>query len=118
MTSKKKTQSNWKDYAPEPDAYERKNFEDKDGIPRTVLLPKGEKDLKAGIPLSLDLKPLYGHMPESFQKSLYESLHAHGLIEPKDYFAVGAADRFHRAMRDVLKHDFLNVQALAKENSR
>lgn len=95
--------------------YTRETYEDGSGIPRVVLVPPGEKDYRMGVPVSLDLSTLYGHMPESFQKALYEALHAQGLIEPKDFFAAGAAERYQRAIRTVLKHDFLNIQALAKE---
>jgi len=94
---------------------ERKTYTDNSGIPRVVLVPAGEKDLKAGIPVSLDLSTLYGHMPKAFQQAMYKALHAQGLIEPADYFKKGAAERYQRALRDVLKHDFLNIQALAKE---
>lgn len=95
--------------------YKRETFDDETGIPRVVLIPERETNLKAGIPLSLDLTELYGHMPADFQKSLYKALHAQGLIEPQDFFKSGAAERYQRALRTVLKHDFLNIQALAKQ---
>lgn len=95
--------------------FERKTFTNDLGIPQVVLVPSTETDLKKGIPLSLDLSPLYGHMPKGFQTALYKALHAQGLVEPGDYFKKGAAERYQRALRDVLKHDFLNIQALAKE---
>lgn len=93
----------------------RHQYTDPLGIPRTVLLPKGETDVKAGIPVSLDLSPLFGHMPDQFQRELYAALEAQGLVEPADYFKKGAAERFRAAMFTVIKHDFLNVQSLAKE---
>lgn len=105
---KKKPQSNWKEY-------ERKTFEDGSGVTRAVLVPQGETDVKAGIPLSLDLTPLYGHMPQEFQRDLYQALHAQGLVDPADYFKPGAADRYQAALRTMLKHDFLSIQALANE---
>lgn len=95
--------------------YERVKFEDGSGIPRVVLIPPGEQDKSTGIPLSLDLTPLYGHMPVSFQRSLTKALHDHGLVEPADYFKIGAADRYQRALRTVLKHDFVSIQALAQK---
>lgn len=95
--------------------YERVKFEDGSGIPRVVLIPPGEADKSTGIPLSLDLTPLYGHMPVPFQRALTKALHANGLIEPADYFKSGAADRYQRALRTVLKHDFLSIQTLAKK---
>lgn len=100
---------------PLPPAIKRESFVDDSGIPRVVLVPEGETDFKTGIPLSMDLTKLYGHMPSSFQTELYKALHAQGLVEPADYFKPGASERYQRAMRDVVKHDFLSIQALAKE---
>lgn len=93
----------------------RHQYIDPAGISRTVLLPKGETDAKAGIPVSLDLSPLFGHMPDAFQRELYTALHAQGLVEAADYFKPGAAERYRAAMFSVIKHDFFNVQTLAKE---
>lgn len=93
----------------------RKEFTDGFGIPRTVLLPEGETDVKAGIPASLDLSPLYGHMPADFQRELYAALRAQGLVDAADYFKPGAGERFRAAMFTVIKHDFFSVQTLAKE---
>jgi len=112
MTNKSKQKLQQYEGAP---PYERKSYEDEAGISKVVLVPNGETDLKKGIPVSFDLSSLFGHMPKDFQRDLYAALHAQGLIEPKDYFAMGAADRYQRAVRDVIKKDFLNVQALAKE---
>lgn len=95
--------------------YVRKTFEDGSGIPRVVLIPETETDLKKGIPLSFDLSPLFGHMPPEFQRAFYAALHAQGLVEPADYFKTGAAERYQAALRSVLKHDFLNIQTLAKK---
>lgn len=95
--------------------YERVNFDDDSGIPRVVLIPQGEPDKKTGIPLSLDLTPLFGHMPLDFQRAFYKALHEQGLIEPLDFFKPGAADRYQRALRNVIKHDFLSIQILAKQ---
>jgi hypothetical protein len=94
------------------------DYTDPAGIPRRVLLPEGEKDTSTGIPLSLDLSPLYGHMPTDFQARLYTALHAQGLIEPRDYFKAGASDRFKTAMLSVIRHDLLSIQALAKEENK
>lgn len=93
----------------------RKEYIDDAGVNRVVLLPKGETDVKAGIPVTLDLSPLYGHMPDKFQRELYAALHAQGLVEAADYFKTGAAERFRAAMLSVIKHDFPSVQSLAKE---
>lgn len=93
----------------------RQTYTDPSGISRVVLLPQGETDVKAGIPVSLDLSSLFGHMPDLFQRELYAALHAQGLVEAADYYKKGAAERFRAAMFTVIKHDFLNCQAIAKE---
>lgn len=95
--------------------YEKAKYEDGSGIPRVVLIPPGVSDKSKGIPLSLDLTSLFGHMPAAFQKAFYQALHDQGLIEPKDFFKPGAADRYQRALRTVIKHDFLSIQKLAKQ---
>lgn len=92
-----------------------KSFTDAAGIPRVTLLPKSENDPAMGIPVSLDLAALFGHMPNTFQADLTAALHAQGLIKAADYFQPGASDRFRAAMLTVIRHDFLNVQALAKQ---
>lgn len=93
----------------------KQTFIDGEGISKVVLLPPGETDVRTGIPVSLDVSPLYEHMPPGFNRALHEALHAQGLIEPADYFKTGAADRFKAAMLTVIRHDFLSVQALAKQ---
>lgn len=95
----------------------RQSYKSDTGIPRVVFIPEGE-DPKMGIPASLDLSELFGHMPQSFQAAFYEALHAQGLIEPADYFKRDSADRYARALRSVLKHDFLSVQAIAQKEMK
>ena len=113
MTDKKsKAKSSW---AKESSPYERKAYEDGSGITRVVLVPPGEKDVQAGIPISLDLSEFFGHMPADFQRELYSALHAQGLIEPADFFKPGAAERYQAALRTVLKHDFTVIQTLASK---
>jgi hypothetical protein len=99
----------------DPPPYARETYVNNLGIPQVVLLPEGETDVEMGIPLSLDLTPLFGHMPEAFQREFYKALHAQGLIEPADFFKSGAADRYRRALLTVIKHDFLSIQAIAKQ---
>lgn len=117
MTDKKKPKerivdkAGWESSPP----YEKVNFKDDSGIPRVVLIPKGETDHQAGIPVSLDLTPLFGHMPPAFLSAFYQALHDQGLIEPADFFKSGAAERYRRALFTVIKHDFLSVQALANK---
>jgi hypothetical protein len=114
MTDRKKTKTRSQG-TPLPPDVSREDYIDALGIPRRVLVPEGETDLKMGIPLSLDLSPIFGHMPPAFQRDLYAALHAQGLVEAKDYFVRGAAERFRAAMFTVIAHDFTNVQTLAKE---
>lgn len=98
-----------------PPSITRHDFVDEQGIPKRVLLPQGETDPQTGIPVSLDLSGLYDHMPDGFLRDLYGALHAQGLVEPGDYFKPGAADHFRAAMLTVIRRDFLNAQALAKQ---
>lgn len=101
-----------------PPEFVKKDFTDSEGIPQRVLVPPDETDLQTGIPVSLNLSALYGHMPAEFQRELYQSLHAQGLVEAADYFKPGASDRFRAAMLTVIRHDFLSVQTLAMEESK
>lgn len=98
-----------------PPTVEKRDYVDERGIHQRVIVPNGETDLKTGIPVSLDVSSLYGHMPDTWQRDFYEALHAQGLVEPGDFFKPGAADRFKAAMLSVIRHDFLSVQALANE---
>lgn len=100
---------------PSERAFKREQYHDDSGIQRVVLVPPGETDLKTGIPVSLDLSPLFGHMPQKFQQEFYKALHDQGLIEPADYFKPGASERYRRALLTVIKHDFLNIQELAQQ---
>jgi len=86
-----------------------------DNIPRVVLVPESETDVSTGIPVSLDLSALYGHMGAEFQSRLYIALHARGLVKPIDYFKPGAADNFRAALLSVIRADFLSAQTLAKQ---
>lgn len=93
----------------------KRDYIDATGIPRRVFIPEDETDNSIGIPLSLDLDSLFGHMPLQFQRDLYQALHAQGLVEAKDYLAPGAGDRFRAAMLSVIKHDFFRIQTLVKQ---
>lgn len=96
-------------------ALKRQSMVDGQGIPRVVLLPEGETDARMGIPVSLDLSPLFGHMPADWQREFYKALHARGLVEAKDFLKPTAAELFRSAMLSVIKHDFHNVQSLIKQ---
>jgi hypothetical protein len=91
------------------------DFISSSGVPQRVLIPQGETNLATGIPVSLDLSPLYSHMPEDFLRELTKSCHAVGLVKPIDYLSPEAGQRFRAAMLSVIKRDFSNVMALAKE---
>jgi len=92
-----------------------KDYVDASGIPQRVLVPEGSTDLEAGIPLSLDISSLYNHMPPQFVVDLSKALHAQGLVTPKDYFQPGASDRYKAALLMVIRHDFTNLQTIAKQ---
>jgi len=92
-----------------------KDYVDASGIPQSVLVPEGSSDLSAGIPVSLDISSAYEHMPPSFVVDFTTALHAQGLVIPADYFLPGASDRYKAALLMVIRHDFLTLQSLAKE---
>ena len=92
-----------------------KSYIDASGIPSRVLVPEGTTDLSIGIPVSLDISGLYSHMPSDFVVDFTTALHAQGLVKPADYFQPGASDRYRAALLMVIRHDFLNIQALAKQ---
>ena len=92
-----------------------KSYIDASGLPSRVLVPEGTTDLSIGIPVSLDISGLYSHMPSDFVVDFTTALHAQGLVKPADYFQPGASDRYRAALLMVIRHDFLNIQALAKQ---
>lgn len=92
-----------------------KSYIDASGIPTRVLVPEGATDLRAGIPVSLDISTVYEHMPPQFVVDLTVALHTQGLVKPQDYFQPGASDHYKAALLMVIRHDFLNLQALAKQ---
>lgn len=91
-----------------------RDYVDKHGVPSRVLVPEGVNDLSVGIPVSLDISSLYSHMPHEFVVQFSTALHAQGLVKPADYFQKGASDKYKAALLMVIRHDFLNIQALAK----
>lgn len=92
-----------------------KDYTTPDGVPTRVLVPEGSTDLAAGIPVSLDVSQLYEHMPHQFVVEFTAALHAQGLVKPADYFVIGASDRYKAALLMIIRHDFLSIQALAKQ---
>lgn len=92
----------------------KQDYIDAQGIPRRVLIPEGE-DPAQGIPISLDLDDLYGHLPTEFRRRLYEEFHAQGLVEACDFLRPEAGNRFRAAMLSLIKHDWLSVTAIARE---
>lgn len=117
MTEKRRLKQKGDYFTDEPDAPPmiEAHFISPTGLPSRVLVPKGETNLARGIPVSLDLSTLYTHMPDSFLQELTAACHAVGLVKAADYFAPDAGQRFRAAMFSVIKHDFNNVQTLAKE---
>lgn len=96
----------------------RADYIDKDGIKRRVLIPEGIADYSEGIPVSLSVDQLYAHCSIDFRRTLIEELWARGLVEPADYLKAGAAELITAALRSVVKHDTLDILALAKEENR
>lgn len=92
-----------------------RDYVDASGIPQRVLVPEGSSDLSAGIPVSLDISGLYQHMPDQFVVELTKALHVQGLVSPSDYFQPGASDRYRSALLMVIRHDFTNLQTIAKQ---
>lgn len=92
-----------------------KNYIDADGVPSRVLVPEGATDLSAGIPVSLDISSLYQHMPQQFVAELTAALHEVGLVRASDYFQPGASDKYKQALLMVIRHDFTNLQTIAKQ---
>lgn len=90
-----------------------KTFVDDRGVTSRVLVPEGSTNLAAGIPVSLDISPLFKHMPDEFVVSFTAALHEQGLVKPSDYFQKGASDRYKAALLMVIRNDFLSIQALA-----
>jgi len=90
------------------------DYLDSNGIHRRVLLPNDDADANEGIPLSLPLESLFGHMPVSFQARLSSELFERGLVEPSDFFKPGAAELTRGAILSVCKHDALSIISLAK----
>lgn len=91
-----------------------REYTNKQGVKTVVLVPEGVSNLEAGIPISLDISSLFSHMPLEFVIEFTAALHAQGLVKPADYFQPGASDKYRAALLMVIRHDFLNIQALAK----
>lgn len=92
------------------------DYRDEFGIMRRVLLPAGASP-QEGIPISLPVDELYGHMPIEFRQRLMEALWARELVEPRDFLRAGAAELIRSAWLSVVKYDVMDIQNLAKENS-
>lgn len=86
---------------------------------RRVLVPSdGSVPAEEGIPISLDVRSLYRHMPAAFVAQLSEALWAVGLVEPKDFLVAGAADKVRAALLGVVKYDALDILSLATEEMK
>jgi hypothetical protein len=90
------------------------DYTDKDGLRQRALVPNNGVDPGEGVPLSLPIRDLYGHMPLEFQVRLSDALFNRGLVEPRDFLRPGAAELTRNAILDVCKHDALSIISLAK----
>lgn len=95
-----------------------RDYIDKDGIQRRVLIPEGVTDYSEGIPVSLPVDSLFADCPLSFRQELVAELWARGLVEPCDFRRAGAAELVSAALRSAIKKDALDVLALAREDCR
>lgn len=94
-------------------------YYDERGIHRRVLVPADDSiEPHEGIPVSLDVEALYGHMPDSFIRTLTDALWSRGLIEAKDFIQPGALEQARSALLSAAKHDALDMQTLAIKELR
>lgn len=96
----------------------KRDYVDRDGIQRRVLIPPDVTDYGEGVPLSLDVDVLFRHCGIDFVRDLSAELWARGLIEPADYLKAGAAELITAALRSVVKRDALDILALARESRK
>ncbi len=93
---------------------------DENGIKRRMGILNPHDDAKEGIPLDVfnDLSDYYGDMPESFRKALFSRLWDTGLIEPQNFLAGDATNKYRQALQLALKSDATNaVNFITKLNT-
>ena len=91
-----------------------KDYTDADGVKHRVLVPNEDSIVEEGVPVSLDIRQLYSHMPPGFVAKLTEALWSRGLIEPADYFKPGAHELTRDAILDMVRFDALSIISLAR----
>lgn len=97
----------------------RIDYVDREGIKRRVLLPADSgSPPDEGIPISVPVDALYGHMPLAFRIALVDALWAVDMIEFDDFLRPGAAQVVQAALLSVVRHDALDMIAFAKEGKR
>jgi len=95
------------------------DYRDARGVLHRVLVPMdGSASPDEGIPVSLDISALYSEMPDRFVAALTEALWSNGLVTPRDFVGAGAMEKARAALLSVVKHDALDLQALAIEEIR
>lgn len=90
------------------------DYRQQNGVLQRVLLPHRDFPPEEGVPISLDLGRLYGHMPIDYVVKLTEALYNRGLVEPADFMKPGAAELTRAAILDVAKRDALDILSEAK----
>lgn len=94
----------------------RVDYLDAEGIKRRVILPSDDGlNPEEGIPVSVPVDTLYEHMPLEFRRDLVEALWNNGLIESIDFLRKDAPDKIRASLLSVVKHDTMDILALAKE---
>jgi hypothetical protein len=96
----------------------KRDYTDRDGIQRRVLVPANVTDYTEGIPISLPVDTLFAHCAVEYRRTLIEELWARGLVEPCDYLKPGAAELITAALRAVNKKDALDIISYANEDCK
>ena len=96
------------------------DYVDPSGFKRRVFIPDGMEieDVSEGIPVSLDLMPLFEDFPPERVAVLSNELWDRGLISPSDFTRKEAPDIIRSALLSFVKTDTMDIMALAKERSR
>lgn len=94
-----------------------KDYVDKKGIKRRVLVPDESTPPEQGIPQSVDFDEELqskGNSPE-FVKRLYNELAARGLITPSDFLKADSPMLIRSALLSTIQVDAQILQTIAKE---
>lgn len=96
-----------------------KDFNDKDGVKRRVLVTDESTPPEQGIPLSIQLDEELrkrGNSPD-FIRRLYTELSARGLITPSDFLRAESSMLIRSALLSTIQVDSQILQSIAKEQS-